>query len=93
MNINLLKKRRLEIIKLAKKYGANNIRIFGSVARNSSNLDSDIDFLVNMDSDFLKRIALIQELEILLGRKIDVVNEKSLHWYISKNVIEEAVPL
>jgi len=71
------------------------VRVFGSVARGEANAQSDVDFLVNMniDSGLLERIALKQDLERLLDRKVDIVTEKGLHWYIRERVIKEAIPL
>ena len=65
----ILQQKREEILNLAAQNGASNIRIFGSVARNEEREDSDIDFLVDMESDrsLLDRIGLIQDLEDLLG--------------------------
>ncbi|NES03633.1 MAG: DNA polymerase subunit beta [Okeania sp. SIO2F4] len=65
----ILQQKREEILNLAAQHGASNIRIFGSVARDEEREDSDIDFLVDMESDrsLLDRIGLIQDLEDLLG--------------------------
>ena len=65
----ILQQKREEILNLAAQNGASNIRIFGSVARDEEREDSDIDFLVDMESDrsLLDRIGLIQDLEDLLG--------------------------
>jgi len=78
---------------LAKQYGAKNLRIFGSVARGESNQNSDIDFLVDMQSSLLARIALIQDLETLLGTKVDVVTETGVHKYLRTRILKEAIPL
>ncbi|MCP4346224.1 MAG: nucleotidyltransferase family protein [Desulfobacterales bacterium] len=88
-----LQEKRDKILLLANKYGAKNVRVFGSFARGEYRHDSDIDFLADMEGSLLKRIALTQDLEKLLGRKVDVVTEKSIHWYIREKVINEAVPL
>ena len=80
-------------MRLAHKYGARNIRVFGSFARGENTATSDADFLVNMEGSLLQRIAFIQELEKLLGRKVDVVTERSVHWYVRDKIIKEAVPL
>jgi len=90
---DVIKQRRNDIIRLADKYGVKNIRIFGSFARREDNLESDMDFLVNMEGSLLRRIAFMQDLEDLLGRKVDVVTEKSIHWYVRERIIKEAVPL
>lgn len=90
---DVIRQRREKIMQLADKYGAKNIRIFGSFARGDSNSESDADFLVNMEGSLLRRIAFIQDLEDLLGRKVDVVTDKSVHWYVREKIMKEAVPL
>jgi hypothetical protein len=69
--------------------------VFGSIVRGEDNEDSDIDFLIELEPgrSLLDHVALIQDLEDLLGRRIDVVTESALHWYIKPHVLEEAVPL
>jgi hypothetical protein len=86
----LLKARRQEILAIAAKHGARNLRVFGSVARGEGGERSDVDLLVDMEKgrSFLDRIALKQDLEDLLGCKVDVVSEKALHWYLRDRVIE-----
>ncbi len=72
------------------------MRVFGSVARGEANVQSDVYFLVYMNTDdfgLLQRVALIQDLEALLGKKVDVATENSLHWYIRERVIKEAIPI
>ena len=90
---DVIRQRRDKIVQLADKYGAKNIRIFGSLARGDNNSESDADFLVNMEGSLLRRIAFMQDLEDLLGRKVDVVTEKSVHWYVRERIMKEAVPL
>jgi len=91
----LLKNHREEILRIAAKHGAYDVRVFGSVARGEARPDSDIDFLVEIEAgrNLLDRIALIQELETLLGRKVDVAKPKNLHACIREKVLHEAVPL
>ena len=85
--------KREQILRLASKYGARNVRIFGSVARGEAGADSDLDLLVELEAgrSLLDHVALIQDLEDLLGRKVDVVTERALHWYIRDQVLAEAV--
>jgi len=92
---DLLKNRRREILEIAGSHGALSVRVFGSAARGEANEASDIDLLVEMESgrSLLDRVALIQDLEDLLGRKVDVVTVKALHWYIRDRVLQEAVAL
>lgn len=91
----LVKDKRKEILALAAKHGVSNVRLFGSVVRGEDRPDSDVDILVKPGPrcSLLDHIALIQDLEDLLGRKVDVVSERALHWYIRDRVMEEAVPL
>ena len=90
-----LKKRRKEILAIAARHGARNVRVFGSAARGKVGPDSDFDLLVELDEgrSLLDHVALIQDLEDLLGRKVDVVTDGALHWYIRERVLQEAVPL
>ena len=91
----IIKEKRLEILNIAKNHGASNIRIFGSVARGEANSNSDIDFLMDIESgkNLLDRIALIQDLEDLLGCKVDVAKPENLHESIKAKVLQEAISL
>ena len=96
MNISeLLREKREDIIAIAAKHGARNVRIFGSVARGEEHPDSDVDFLVRFDpgTTLLTLAALIRSLEELLGLKVDVVSERGLRERIRDRVLQEAVPL
>ncbi len=86
---------REEILCIARRYGARNVRVFGSVARGDAGANSDVDFLVDLEPgrSLLDHVSLIQDLEDLLGRKVDVVESQALHWYICDRVLAEAVEL
>ena len=86
---------REEILKIAAKYGAYNVRVFGSVARGEATPDSDVDFLVELEPErtLLEQIALMQSLEELLGRKVDMTEPETLHECIKERVLKEAVML
>ncbi|MEE8435584.1 MAG: nucleotidyltransferase family protein [bacterium] len=91
----LLRERRGEVLRLADLHGARDVRLFGSVARGQASGKSDIDFLVKTDpvtSPWFPA-GLIEDLEGLLERKVEVVTENALHWYIRDKVLQEAVPL
>jgi len=92
---NALKQRRGEIIKIADRYGVHNIRIFGSVEKETEMPDSDVDFLVDLDKgrSLLDIGGMAIDLQQLLGRKVDIVTEKGLHWYIKEAILNEAKPL
>ena len=91
----LLKSKREEILKLAAKHGARNLRVFGSVARGEAGPQSDVDFLVEMAAVHTPFFpgGLLTDLEELLGRKVDIVTPQGLHWYIRDRVLNEARPL
>jgi uncharacterized protein len=91
----LVKSKRAEILALAAKHGASNVRIFGSVARHEARPDSDIDFLVDVGASHSAWFpaGLIADLQDLLGREVEVVTENALHWYIRARVLQEATPL
>jgi predicted nucleotidyltransferase len=91
----LLEIRREEILAVARKHGAYDIRIFGSVARGEARPDSDIDFLVNLETgrSLLDLARLLRELQGLLERNVDVVTEAGLRPRIRAQVLEEARPL
>ncbi|MEH2400068.1 nucleotidyltransferase family protein [Nostoc sp.] len=82
-------------MQIAAKYGAYNIRIFGSVARREADVNSDVDFLVEMETgrSLFDLGGFLMELQEILGRKVDVVTEKGLRSRIRERVLNEAVPL
>ena len=84
-----------QILAIAAKYGAFNIRIFGSVARGQADDKSDVDFLVDMEPgrSLFDMGGLLYDLQQLLGRNIDVVTTAGLRARIKERVIKEAVPL
>jgi predicted nucleotidyltransferase len=89
---------RARINRIARRYHARGIRVFGSLARNSATATSDIDFLVDFDRSRatrpnLRSVDFALELEKLLGRHVEVATESSLHWFIQPQVVTEAVPL
>lgn len=91
----LLKEKREEILRVAAKYGAHNVRVFGSVARGEADRASDIDFLVELEPGrtLLDLGGLQVELEELLGCHIDVVTEHGLKLRLRERVLQEAVPV
>lgn len=91
----ILDKNRQTILTFARQHGARNVRVFGSVARSQATGASDLDLLVELDPDrsLLDRIALIQDLEDILGISVDVVTVKALHPAIREKVLEQAHPL
>ncbi|MBW4690358.1 MAG: nucleotidyltransferase family protein [Lyngbya sp. HA4199-MV5] len=91
----MLQQQRDRILEIALQHGARNVRLFGSVVRGEAQPNSDIDLLVDLDEPLSPwfPVGLIQDLETLLGRKVDVVTEKSLHYFIRDRILNEAQPL
>ncbi len=81
---------------IARRCGAKRLRVFGSVARRTERLDSDVDFLVDLPKGydlFGQRMALSQSLADLLHRKVDLVPEHELSRHIRGQVLAEAVEI
>jgi len=91
----LLQERRQEILSIAHRHGARNVRLFGSTARGESRSDSDVDLLIDtaeVTSPWFPA-GLIEELESLLGRPVDIVTADALHWLLRRRILKEARPL
>lgn len=90
-----IRSRREDILRISAKHGARNVRIFGSVVRGQATEGSDIDVLVHMDEDrsLLDQIALMHELEDLLGCKVDVVEDDAVYRQIRDRVLSESMAL
>lgn len=86
---------RSQVIALAEKRGAHNVRVFGSVARGLARSDSDIDFLVDFEAgrSLLDLTGLWVDLETALGCKVDVVSSRGLKPRLASEVMRDAVPL
>jgi len=91
----ILQDRRMDILQIATSHGARTVRIFGSMARGEAGPDSDVDILVNLNPgrSLLDIVAMKQDLEDLLGRKVDVVTEAAISPYIREQVLKEAIKL
>ncbi len=91
----LLKEEREEILRIAAKHGARNVRVFGSVARGEADERSDVDFLVEMEPgrNLLDMGGLLMDLRELLGREVDVATERGLKPRIRARALKEATPL
>jgi uncharacterized protein len=83
------------ILRAAQKYGARNVRVFGSVARGEAGPESDIDFLVDFETGrtLMDPGGLLCSLQELLGAHVDVVTERMLKPAVRAKVLRDAIPL
>jgi uncharacterized protein len=96
MLLDTLRTKREAIRELGRRYGASNIRVFGSVARGEERPDSDVDFLVDFPPGydmFGQRIPLAESLAALAGRRVELVPEHELNRHMREQVLGEAVAL
>ena len=87
--------RRAEVLRVARRYGAREVRVFGSVRWGRATTKSDLDLLVRFDQgvDLFDQMHFEEDLSKLLGRKVDVVTEAGLHPLVRPQAVFEAVPL
>lgn len=92
---DLLREKREDILRIAEKHGAKNVRIFGSVAHGEATETSDIDLLVDTAEQTSPwfPVGLAAELEELLGQRVDVVTTNGLYWLLRRRILKEARPL
>jgi predicted nucleotidyltransferase len=93
--IETLRQEKGEILAIANRYHAENVRLFGSVVRGEDRSDSDVDFLVDFQpgSTLFDQAALIDALSSKLGRKVDVVSSRALNRHLAQKIQKEAVTL
>lgn len=91
----LVRQKRNEILRIAERHGAYNVRVFGSVARGEAGPDSDVDLLIDAGEKVSSWFpaGLILDLEDLLGRRVDVVEEVALRPELRSYVLRDAKPL
>ncbi len=88
----LIEAHRAELLALARRRGVTGVRVFGSMSRGD---DSDVDLLVTLaaGTSALPLGGLLLDAQELLGRRVDVVTEASLHPALRERVMADAVPL
>lgn len=90
-----LRQLRDEILQIAERYGASNVRVFGSVARGDARPDSDVDLLVDFapTTSLYEMVGLWLDLKELLGREVDVADSASPKKEFIERISDEAVLL
>lgn len=91
----LLKQKREMILETAARFGASNVRVFGSITRSEADEASDLDLLINMEPgrSLMYLGGLLIELQELLGTEVDVITEKSLRPQMREQVLKDAIAL
>jgi predicted nucleotidyltransferase len=95
ITIEMLRRRREEILAIAARYGVRTIRVFGSIARGDAGPGSDVDFVVEFEPgrSLLDHGGLIMDLQDALGCKVDVVSARGLRDRMRARVDAESVAI
>lgn len=95
IRLDQIRRQRDAILQLAAKYGIRRIRLFGSVARAEAGPESDLDVLVDFEPgrSLLDQVGFEQDLEALLGCRVEVLAEGGISPYLETRILQEALPL
>jgi uncharacterized protein len=95
IDLRRLRARRQQILSYAADHGARNVRVFGSTARGESGRTSDVDLLVEMEPgrSLIDLVGLWQDLEDLLGTRVDVLSDGGVSPHLRKRIYAEAIQL
>lgn len=82
---------------LCRRYGVKELSLFGSVARGESQVDGDIDLLFEFSPgvqvSLSKFESIVEHLELLAGRRVDLVAKRGLKPWVRENVLQDARPI
>ena len=94
-SLETLRARRDDILRVATRHGAHNVRVFGSVARGEATEDRDVDFSVSTSerTSAWFPAGLVVDLEDLLGCRVQAVTEEGLYWLLRERILNEAEAL
>ncbi|NMF82473.1 nucleotidyltransferase family protein [Nodosilinea sp. P-1105] len=90
--LETLQDKREQVLEVAAKHGAFNVRVFGSVVRGEDTRESDIDFLVDYDPEKVTPWfpgGLLMDLQDLLGQRVDVLTERGISPLIRGQVLAD----
>jgi predicted nucleotidyltransferase/DNA-binding XRE family transcriptional regulator len=90
-----LRRRRTAVLETARRHGASNVRVFGSVARGEDGPESDVDLVVDLapGTGLVGWATLERELAQVLGTSVDVAPSDSLRPVVRDAIVAEAIPL
>jgi uncharacterized protein len=80
-----------QLIEICRQNDVVMVGVFGSVARNQANEQSDLDLLVSFigRKTILGMVKLERELSAALGVKVDLVTENSISPYLRERILHE----
>jgi uncharacterized protein len=94
---DLIREKRDVILQLASRYGASNVRLFGSVARGEDRPDSDIDILISAADHvtMFDLVGLWLDLQNVLNRPVSLITDDAdpRHERLLKRALQDAIPL
>lgn len=95
ITLRAISEKREQILRLAEQYRTAEVRIFGSVARGENTRASDVDFLIKPKPgcSLFDLGGLLEDLQELLGCRVDLVTEEGLKPHLRERVLREAIPL
>jgi len=95
LTLEQLRAKREALIALADRYKAENLRVFGSVARGEEDENSDVDILVHFrqGASLFDLMDLKEDTEELLGLEVDIISDRGLSPYLANRILDEARPL
>jgi uncharacterized protein len=93
VTLGTLQSRRDEILRLAERYRTRDVRVFGSVARGDATATSDVDLLVTTEPgcSLFDLGGLLEDLQQLLGCRVDLVTDDGLKPRLRNQVLREAI--
>jgi uncharacterized protein len=95
VSYSTVRQHRSELLSIARRHGARNVRMFGSTARGDARRDSDVDLIVDLEPrrTLLDIAALRRETSQLLGRSVDIATTDTLREPLRREIERDAVPV
>ncbi len=82
------------LAEVCRRYGVKELSLFGSAASGKARPESDIDIMVEFEPGvrigLIKFESLVEELELLAGRRVDLVTKGGLKPWIRPHVLKDA---